>query len=415
MTSLFGGGTAINVNASGTLVPQSFTPTDGQTLFNITLFSYTIGTNSLIVFINGLKQRVNTDFIETSTTSFTLISSVLSTDVVEIIGFPLASLQFLPDSSIITYNQGTTGATTVKTRLGFIEGISPSITNQDAAQKAGVNTFRDASGVTGGTPGYVNFSIYNRTITGATETAFEWGICSVLDNYAASGENVAVYSQGNKRAVGPTWAGVFEARDKTGTANPTKGLVGIEVDTFGNGTDGNSTRVGVDISIGRDNTSGSIMETSYGVRVGALNGSLAEGRVIRAFATGVIEFDCAFDSSLGTQSAAGVAFRMAVGQKLSFAATNDRTLLYSGGVLAYQVSGGTKYTISDVGATNQVGTFSINAVQVLTSRRTGYTNAMSGTADRATPYDTSTITLVQLAQRVKAIEDDLLTHGLIGT
>lgn len=52
--------------------------------------------------------------------------------------------------------------------------------------------------------------------------------------------------------------------------------------------------------------------------------------------------------------------------------------------------------------------------QVVGRRRTGYTNAMTGTADRATAYDTSTITLVQLAERVKAIEDDLTTHGLIG-
>jgi hypothetical protein len=56
----------------------------------------------------------------------------------------------------------------------------------------------------------------------------------------------------------------------------------------------------------------------------------------------------------------------------------------------------------------------VNGVQVVGTRLTGYTNAMTGTANRATSYDTSTITLVQLAQRVKAIEDDLTTHGLIG-
>jgi hypothetical protein len=214
--------------------------------------------------------------------------------------------------------------------------------------------------------------------------------------------------------VGPTWGGCFEARDFTHIANPTKGLVGIEVDTFGNGTDGNGLRVGVDVSIGRDDGAGAIMETAFGVRVGALNNNLAEGRVIRAFAAGAIEFDCAFDSSLGTQSASGVAFRMAVGQKLSFAASNDRTMLYSGGVLAYQVGGITKHTVSDAGSTDQSGTLSIIGDQILTARRAGYTNAMAGTADRATAYDTATISLIQLAERVKAIEDDLLTHGLIG-
>jgi hypothetical protein len=52
--------------------------------------------------------------------------------------------------------------------------------------------------------------------------------------------------------------------------------------------------------------------------------------------------------------------------------------------------------------------------QVVSTRKTGYTNAMTGTANRATSYATGTITLAQLAERVKAIQDDLTTHGLIG-
>jgi len=53
--------------------------------------------------------------------------------------------------------------------------------------------------------------------------------------------------------------------------------------------------------------------------------------------------------------------------------------------------------------------------QVIDNRQTGYTNPMTGTADRSTSFDTSTVTLSQLAQRLKAIQDDLTTHGLIGT
>jgi hypothetical protein len=56
----------------------------------------------------------------------------------------------------------------------------------------------------------------------------------------------------------------------------------------------------------------------------------------------------------------------------------------------------------------------IASTQILTTRRTGYTNAMTGTANRATSYATSTITLVQLAERMKALLDDLTTHGIIG-
>jgi hypothetical protein len=91
MTSLFGGGSSINVNASGTLVPQTLTPVDGQTVFTLTAFTYTINTNSLLVWINGIKQIKGIDYTETSSTQFTLTSSVLATDIVEVIGFPLAS------------------------------------------------------------------------------------------------------------------------------------------------------------------------------------------------------------------------------------------------------------------------------------------------------------------------------------
>lgn len=53
-----------------------------------------------------------------------------------------------------------------------------------------------------------------------------------------------------------------------------------------------------------------------------------------------------------------------------------------------------------------------NGTQVLTSRRTGWA-APTGTATRTT-FATGTVTLVQLAERVKALIDDLTTHGVIG-
>ena len=50
--------------------------------------------------------------------------------------------------------------------------------------------------------------------------------------------------------------------------------------------------------------------------------------------------------------------------------------------------------------------------QVLVGRRTGWA-AATGTATRTT-YDTASVTLAELAERVKALLDDLTTHGLIG-
>lgn len=51
-------------------------------------------------------------------------------------------------------------------------------------------------------------------------------------------------------------------------------------------------------------------------------------------------------------------------------------------------------------------------VSVLNARQTGWT-APTGTATRTT-FATSTVTTEQLAQRVKGLIDDLITHGLIG-
>jgi hypothetical protein len=55
----------------------------------------------------------------------------------------------------------------------------------------------------------------------------------------------------------------------------------------------------------------------------------------------------------------------------------------------------------------------IAGTQVVGPRNTGWT-AMTGTTDKATAYDTATVTLPQLAGRVMALQAALTTHGLIG-
>lgn len=71
--------------------------------------------------------------------------------------------------------------------------------------------------------------------------------------------------------------------------------------------------------------------------------------------------------------------------------------------------------IDNTGAVNlaqATGALSINGTQVVTARRTGW-GAPTGSATR-TAFDTTTVTTTQLAERVKALVDDLRTHGLIG-
>jgi hypothetical protein len=62
---------------------------------------------------------------------------------------------------------------------------------------------------------------------------------------------------------------------------------------------------------------------------------------------------------------------------------------------------------------NASGVLQINGTQVVRARETGYT-AFTGTTNKVTSYATGTVTLVQLAERVAAIQASLTTHGLIG-
>ena len=120
MTSLFGGGSQLVVGAAGSVVPATFTPTDGQTLFSTSAyFSYIPNTASLWVFVNGNKQRSGVDFTETSSTSFTLTFPVLSTDAIEVIGFPAAAITvsglISASSNFVPENQTATAGQTLFT------------------------------------------------------------------------------------------------------------------------------------------------------------------------------------------------------------------------------------------------------------------------------------------------------------
>jgi len=62
---------------------------------------------------------------------------------------------------------------------------------------------------------------------------------------------------------------------------------------------------------------------------------------------------------------------------------------------------------------NSLAGFQYAGVDVLGSRKTGW-GSPTGTATRAT-FATSTVTTAQLAERLKALIDDLTTHGMIGS
>lgn len=92
----------------------------------------------------------------------------------------------------------------------------------------------------------------------------------------------------------------------------------------------------------------------------------------------------------------------------------DRVLVTSDGlVLINNTSGTERLSVTgNIQLTSVANVFRIGSNQVVAARRTGWV-APTGTASRAT-FDTATATTADLAQRLKALIDDLTTHGLIG-
>jgi hypothetical protein len=82
---------------------------------------------------------------------------------------------------------------------------------------------------------------------------------------------------------------------------------------------------------------------------------------------------------------------------------------------AVAISGGTANGLTSLGVVGNAdvgGAYRVDGVKVVGNRVTGW-SAATGTASRAS-FDAGTVTVGQLAQRLKALLDDLIAHGLIG-
>ena len=86
-------------------------------------------------------------------------------------------------------------------------------------------------------------------------------------------------------------------------------------------------------------------------------------------------------------------------------------LSIGGSQVGINISGGDRVTINS-SAANFIVPIQFGGNQVVAGRRTGW-SAASGTAARG-GFATSTVTIAELAERVKALIDDLTAHGLIG-
>lgn len=82
---------------------------------------------------------------------------------------------------------------------------------------------------------------------------------------------------------------------------------------------------------------------------------------------------------------------------------------------AVAITGGSASGLASLGVLGNAdvgGAYRVDGVKVVGNRVTGW-SAASGAASRAT-FDSATATTAQLAQRLKALIDDLIGHGLIG-
>jgi hypothetical protein len=362
-----------------------FLATEGQT--SRSLAPLTPSTSALEFLVNGLEIPTS----KLSTVGSTLTFPALKAGDEVLIRIFTANIGAAPDFALSQLIPVTRA-----------EDLSGGATDE------GSYLFRRRATYSGGTPGFVNSCIRADTFVESSigsgtssAAAYEWTATFVMHNYSTSGQNVGMYAQGIKYpGAGSTWGATVELIDWQ--TNPALGAVCQELSYTANGTDTNANRVGMDLSLRKRNPVGAAPVLSWGYRIQTEAGSLVD----RGFGyTSGATVNKGFDTSLATVTQA--AFVMAQSQPIAFNAALSRKLFHNGTSWLF-----TNVSNGEIWALNDDYSLRANGVQLLGTRRTGWV-APTGTATRST-FVTSTVTVSQLAERVKALIDDLTTHGLIG-
>ena len=333
--------------------------------------AYVPGTDSLIISVNGLVLA-QSDYTETSDTTVTFATPFVGGEQVD----------------FLSGNWVTFG-------IGKINAVDNGAVS---AEPTGASFyFRRNANVVGGSSTYVNSCVFaDSYVMGAGETAIEWAILGRLTNSATAGDNSGGYFQGIKNAgAGPTFGAVVEVIDN-GAGNPATGVVALEIDISANGTDSSNNKLGIYMTSRRQNLSGAANVAGYGIKLDNDAGS--------SYTVGIDFASATFGQC---------AMRVAQGHSIAFNAAATRQLVYNGGGLNFlNPSVPTSYwSFNDDGSLTGLG-----SVQMLGTRRPGWTTVPTGTVSRLT-FDESTVTLAQLAQRVAALIIDFHSttgHGLIG-
>ena len=99
------------------------TATQGQTVFTLTTLTYQPATNNLLVFVNGSKQILGTNFIETSSTVVTFVDGLNVGDVVDFCTATPINTSVVTAAQV-SYNEGGTGAVTTTVEAKLQESVS---------------------------------------------------------------------------------------------------------------------------------------------------------------------------------------------------------------------------------------------------------------------------------------------------
>ena len=140
-------------STASTTLEQSFTATQGQTVFTLTNFDYSPGTNNLAVFVNGSKQVSGTNYIETNVNTVTFTTGLNAGDVVEFLS-NLSVAAATIYATDINYNEGATGAVTRTLESKLQESVSvkdfgavgDGVTNDTASIQAAINSLSPKGG-----------------------------------------------------------------------------------------------------------------------------------------------------------------------------------------------------------------------------------------------------------------------------
>ena len=238
-------------NNDGTLIVASWLNDVDFLTYNVFNGPTTVGADGTFWVSNGTNYVEESGATARASLGLTIGTNVQAYD---------ADLAALAGFNTWSTNVQATGLPGIDTGTLFIYQAA------GAYNKTSLRVQKEAS-YTGGTPGVTGNTIWAYTHTTAGVANYEWTVLGELHNDSTAGQHTAGYFQGNKQSTGPTWGAVAEAIDTTGTANPTTGLVGLEVDVRANGTDSNASRVGVHIVGSKYNSGGAAVEIAEAVRV----------------------------------------------------------------------------------------------------------------------------------------------------